>query len=112
MTKETGCRAQPVVVFHYPSLRWRGEEGQILREGGEHLSFLCLYRLQGARTYAESVQNTGRNLRGRDGSLQYRRFERRVGNDEADVGIAVAETAVLLILRGGVGVGGSILRLH
>src|SRR5438132_13631727 len=115
--EKTGRIAQPVFGFPlYFSSRWRGEQGtlrrRLLRQSRQHLSLLDLHRLQCTRTDSEGMQNTGCNLRGGDKSLQHAGFECRVGDDQTNVRIAVAEAAVLSVLRGGVSVCSAVCRLY
>src|SRR5258708_24134174 len=97
-------------------LRWRGEKGssrrRLLRQCRQRLSLLDLYRLQCTRTDSERMQNTGCDLRGGDKSLQHAGFERRVRNNQPNVGIAVAEAAVLCVLCGGVSIGSAVCRFY
>src|SRR4029077_16072158 len=111
MMEKTGHIAQPVIASSSVFSSLARRKGRLWQRR-QHLSLLRLYRLQGTRTNAESVQNTGCDLRGGDESLQHTGLERRVGDDQSNVGIAVAESAVLGILRGGVSVSGAIRRLH
>src|ERR1700686_5869801 len=104
---KTGCRAQPVLRLFANSA-----QKPLLGQSGQPLSILDLYRLQRTRTDSEGVQNTGCNLRGRDESLQHTGLERRVGNDQPNVRIAVAESAVLGVLRSRGGVSGPVRRFH
>src|SRR5437868_6726416 len=102
----TGCLLQPVHCSRGRGIR------RIAGEAGPYGSFLNANRFQSVGIDSQKLQDGRRYLLSRHRSLYLASVNVRVRDDQADVGVAEAETAVLGVLFRRGGVYRAVHRLH